>query len=313
MKRKLLLSIVALAIVIAPAACPQSARAEEHGAVTLRLWPGTAPGASAASSPETRDFPAKAWIAGKPVLILGNVSVPELTFYPPMVPSGANARPNGDPVVVVFPGGGYNILAYDLEGTEVCEWLNRIGAACVLLKYRVPDTGPYPKSDAALQDAQRAVGLVRRHALDWKIDPKRVGVLGFSAGGHLAAALTSHSAARLYPTVDAADSLRCRPDFQLLIYPAYLSEKDGSLDLSASLEPPVDAPPTFLVQAEDDPVHVENAIAYFEALKKQRIPAEMHLYANGGHGYGLRPGRLPVTSWDDDAARWMQTIGVASR
>lgn len=313
MRRELLLIIVAVAIFTAPVACPRPARAEEHGPVTLRLWPGTAPGTLATSAPETRDFPAKAWIAGKPVLILGNVSVPELTFYPPISQASANARANGYPVVIVFPGGGYNILAYDLEGTEVCAWLNRIGVACALLKYRVPNTGPYPKSDAALQDAQRAVGLVRRRALDWKIDPERVGVLGFSAGGHLAAALTSHSAARLYPAVDAADSLSCRPDFQLLIYPAYLSEKDGSLDLAASLEPPADAPPTFLVQAEDDPVHVENAIAYFEALKKQRIPAEMHLYANGGHGYGLRPGRQPVTSWDEDAARWLDTIGVASR
>jgi acetyl esterase/lipase len=215
--------------------------------------------------------------------------------------------------VIVFPGGGYNILAYDLEGTEVCEWLNRTGVACVLLKYRVPNTGPYPKSEAALQDAQRAVGVVREHASAWKIDAKRVGVLGFSAGGHLAAALASHSAARLYRPVDGAESLSCRPDFQMLIYPAYLSEIDGSLDLAASVKPPADAPPTFLVQAEDDPIHVENALAYFAALKRRGISAEMHLYANGGHGYGLRPTRLPVTAWNIYAARWFESIGITSK
>jgi acetyl esterase/lipase len=316
MRREVLLSIVALAIFIAPSASPWQARAEENGAVTLRLWPGTAPGAAssaATTAAETRDFPAKAWIAGKPVMILGNVSQPALTFYPPRTQGDDRAPANGYPVVIVFPGGGYNILAYDLEGTEVCDWLNGIGVACALLKYRVPNTGPYPKSDAALQDAQRAVGLVRQHASEWKIDPKRAGVLGFSAGGHLAAALTSHSAARLYPPVDAADGLSCRPDFQLLIYPAYLSETDGSLDLAAAVQPPADAPPTFLVQAEDDPIHVENALAYFEALKRKDISAEMHLYAKGGHGYGLRPTLLPVSGWKTHAALWLESTGIVPK
>jgi len=315
MKREVFLSIVALAASVASITCPRGVGAQESAAITLRLWPGTAPGAAATAPSETRDFPASAWVAGKPVLILGNVSQPALTFYPPLPGGAAKGRVdvNGYPVVIVFPGGGYNILAYDLEGTEVCDWLNRFGTACVVVKYRVPNTGPYPKSDAALQDAQRAVGLVRQHAAEWKIDAKRVAVLGFSAGGHLAAALTSHSAERLYPAVDAADSLSCRPDLQLLIYPAYLSETDGSLDLSASVQPPAGAPATFLIQAEDDPVHVENAMAYFEALKRKGIPAEMHLYARGGHGYGLRSTRLPVAAWREDAERWLDTKGFTSK
>jgi len=300
-----------MAAVVALAAsliCTRAALAQRTGSVTLPLWPGIPPGGAPQASPETRAYPAAAWIAGRPVLILGNVSRPSLTFYPPKT----HAPATGYPVVIVFPGGGYSILAYDLEGTEVCDWLNRIAVACVLLKYRVPNTGPYPKSQAALDDAQRAVGLVRQHASDWSIDAHRVGVLGFSAGGHLAAALASHAASRLYSPVDAADRLSCRPDFQLLIYPAYLAATDGSLDLNPSVQPPADAPPAFLVQAEDDPIHVENAIAYFEALKIKGIPAEMHLYARGGHGYGLRSAALPVTGWTTDAARWLDTIAVVS-
>jgi len=310
MKQEAVVILVALAAFAVPVICPQPAYAQEGGAVTLRLWPGAAPGTALATAPETREFPASAWVAGKPVLILGNVSIPELTFYPPGN-HGSNAKVY--PVVIVFPGGGYNILAYDLEGTEVCDWLNGIGIACALLKYRVPNTGPYPKSEAALQDAQRAVGLVRQHAAEWKIDTKRLGVLGFSAGGHLAAALASHSTLRLYPAVDAADGLSCRPDFQLLIYPAYLSATDTSLNLAAAVQPSADAPPTFLVQAEDDPVHVENAIAYFEALKRDGIPSEMHLFAKGGHGYGLRPTLLPVSAWKTYAARWLESSAITQR
>jgi acetyl esterase/lipase len=312
MKREVLLRLAAHFALAAYLTCTRAVPAQQTGAVTLPLWPGIPPGpppgTAPHSTPETRTYPASAWIAGKPVLILGNVSQPSLTFYPPRTQTPAS----GYPVVIVFPGGGYNILAYDLEGTEVCDWLNRIEMACVLLKYRVPNTGPYPKSQAALDDAQRAVGLVRQHAFDWSIDAHRVGVLGFSAGGHLAAALASHAASRLYPPVDAADRLSCRPDFLLLIYPAYLSATDGSLDLNPSVQPPAGAPPAFLVQAEDDPVHVENAVAYFEALKIKGIPAEMHLYARGGHGYGLRSATLPVTAWTTDAARWLDTISIYS-
>jgi acetyl esterase/lipase len=214
------------------------------------------------------------------------------------------------PAIVVFPGGGYHILAIDLEGTEVCDWLNASGLACVLLKYRVPDSGPYPKSPAALQDAQRAVGLVRQHADEWGVDPKRVGVLGFSAGGHLAAALSTHFDRRLYDPVDAADDLSCRPDFAVVIYPGYLALQDQNMATNPEIKPTAETPPTIIVQAEDDPVHVENATNYFLQLKNAKVPAELHIYAEGGHGYGLRRTSQPVTAWPLLVEKWLHTIQV---
>lgn len=275
------------------------------GHLTLNLWPNDeVPGAQADPRPEVDTTTAKdQLIAGRPVVRLGNVSVPTLTLYKP---SGRN---NGA-AVVVFPGGGYQILAIDLEGTEACEWLNSIDINCVLVKYRVPNSGPYPESTAALQDAQRAMGLVRSHAVEWHIDPTHVGVLGFSAGGHLAAALSTHFALRLYAQVDAADLLSCRPDFALIIYPGYLALEEHSFEPNPDIHVTGTTPPTFLVQAEDDPVHVENAIAYFMALKRAGVPAEMHIYAQGGHGYGLRRTTLPITTWPRSAGIWLHTIGM---
>jgi acetyl esterase/lipase len=201
-------------------------------------------------------------------------------------------------------------LAIDLEGTEVCDWLNSIAVNCVLLKYRVPNTGPFPKSVAALQDAQRAVGMVRQHAAEWHIDSKRVGVLGFSAGAHLAAALSTHYDQRLYSVVDAADQQSCRPDFAFVIYPGYLALADKNFEFNPDIPVTSSTPPAFIVQAEDDPVHVENAVAYAMALKKAGVPAELHTYAQGGHGYGLRSTSMPVTNWPQLASEWMHTIGV---
>jgi acetyl esterase/lipase len=242
-------------------------------------------------------------IAGKPIIRLGNVSTPTLTMYSPV---GGNTGA----AVVVFPGGGYQILAIDLEGTEVCDWLTSAGVTCVLVKYRVPDSGPYPKSAAALQDAQRAVGMVRAHAAEWHINAKRIGVLGFSAGGHLSAALSTHFEQRLYDPVDAADQLSCRPDFAVIVYPGYLALDDRNFAPNAEIHVTDKTPPTFLVLAEDDPVHVENSTVYFLELKKAKVPAELHLYANGGHGYGLRKTELPITDWPKLVERWLRTIGM---
>ena len=272
---------------------------------TLTLWPAGAPGPQTAAGPEhDTTKPTDNLIAGQPLIRLGDVAVPTITLY--AAPSGVNQ--NSGAAVVVFPGGGYNILAIDLEGTEVCTWLNSIGVNCVLLKYRVPGTGPYPKSPAALQDAQRAMGMVRQHATDWHIDPQRIGVLGFSAGGHLAAALSTHFDQRLYPVVDAADQLSCRPDFAIIIYPGYLSIAEKDFAFNPDIPVTASVPPTFLVQAEDDPVHVENVLYYFLALKKAGVPAELHVYTKGGHGYGLRPTSSPVTLWPELAAKWLYTI-----
>ncbi len=240
---------------------------------------------------------------GKAVIRIGNVSSPTLTLY---APKGANTGA----AVVVFPGGGYRILAIDLEGTEVCDWLNSTGINCILVKYRVPVAGPYPKSSAPLQDAQRAVGMVRSHAAEWHIDPNRIGVLGFSAGGHLAAALSTHFDQRLYDLIDAADKLSCRPDFAVIVYPGYLAVEEQNFAPNPEIHPTAQTPPSFIVQAEDDPVHVENAVVYFMALKNAKVPAELHIYAQGGHGYGLRRTALPVTSWPQSVETWLHTIDV---
>jgi acetyl esterase/lipase len=274
------------------------------GHPTLPLWPNGAPGATPNAAPEVDTTSAKDnLIAGKPLIRLGNVSSPTLTLYTARDQSTGAA-------VVVFPGGGYRILAIDLEGTEVCDWLNSAGVDCILVKYRVPDSGPYPKSPAALQDAQRALGIVRSHSIEWHIDPHRIGVLGFSAGAHLAAALSTHFDRRLYDPIDAADALSCRPDFAVIVYPGYLALAEKDFTPNADIPVTDQTPPSFIVQAEDDPVHVENAVVYFLALKRAKVPAELHIYAEGGHGYGLRRTALPVTTWPLSVETWLRTIHV---
>lgn len=300
--RKRLVILAAVVSVSTFVFAQQPAWEPAPGHTTLTLWPHGAPGEQATLGPEVNTATAKDQpIAGRPIIRLSNVSSPTITLY--------EAKGNNSgAAVVVFPGGAYRILAIDLEGTEVCDWLNSIHVNCILLKYRVPNSGPYPKSAAALEDAQRAVGMVRQHAAEWHIDPKRIGVLGFSAGAHLAAALSTHFDKRLYDAVDAADQLSCRPDFAAIIYPGYLS--DANMVPNAEIHVTGNTPPSFILQAEDDPVHVENSLVYFKELKDAKVPAEMHLYAQGGHGYGLRPTDLPVTHWPALAGAWLHTIGV---
>lgn len=294
----------ALACATALAQKPSWPPSADH--LTVPLWPNGAPGAPTNLPPEAdMTTPKDNLVAGRPVIRLGNVSHPTLTLYSPR-------KNNTGAAVVVFPGGAYRILAIDLEGTEVCSWLNSKGITCVLVKYRVPGTGPYPKSPAALEDAQRAVGIVRAHADDWHIDPKRVGVLGFSAGAHLAAALSTHFDARFYDAVDASDHLSCRPDFAIIIYPGYLALPNESFAANPDIPVTSQTPPSFILQAEDDPVHVENALVYFSALKNAKVPAELHIYAQGGHGYGLRPTALPITDWPRRVETWLNTIHVLS-
>jgi acetyl esterase/lipase len=274
------------------------------GRLTLNLWPHAAPGAQPNSAPEVDTTTAKDdLIAGQPLIRLGNVSVPTLTVYPPKVNNTGAA-------IVVLPGGAYHILAIDLEGTEVCDWLNSVDITCVLVKYRVPDSGPYPQSSDALQDAQRTLGIVRSRAAEWHIDRDRIGVLGFSAGAHLSAALSTHFNQRLYEPVDAADKVSCRPDFAVIVYPGYLALAEQNFAPNSEIHVTSQTPPSFMVQAEDDPVHVENSTVYFLALKNAKVPAELHLYANGGHGYGLRRTELPVTEWPKLVETWLQTIQV---
>ncbi len=270
----------------------------------MALWPNGAPGETGDIGAE-RDMtkPDDGLVAGKRVIRIGNVSAPTLTLYrpPPDKDTGA--------AVVVCPGGGYTILAMDLEGTEVCQWLNSAGVAAVLLKYRVPARKGLERYAAPLQDAQRALGLVRYHAAEWHIDPRRIGIMGFSAGGHLSAAASTRFEKRSYEPVDEADQARCRPDFAMLIYPAYLVRKQGP-EVAPELTVTSNTPPTFIVQAEDDPVHVENSLFYYLALKNAKVPAEMHLFASGGHGYGLRESDKAVISWPKRAEEWMRGLGV---
>ena len=270
----------------------------------IRLWPNGAPNETGSFGPEhDTQKPTDSLVGGKTVAKITDVTVPTITFYP--APAG-----NGGATVVVFPGGGYRILAMDLEGTEVCQWLNSIGVNAVLLKYRVPMRPGLPRYAAPLQDAQRALGIVRSHAEDWHINPNRIGVLGFSAGGHLAAAISNNYGKRTYKQVDVNDNTSCRPDFALLIYPAYLTGGDHLTQLAPDLPVTAKTPPTFLIQTEDDPVHVENSLVYYRALKDAHVPAEMHIYSEGHHGYGLRPTAFPVTHWPTLAQEWLHTIGV---
>jgi acetyl esterase/lipase len=278
--------------------------ASAGASVSLPLWPHGAPDAMAMAGPEGPvTSPDDRIVAGRPITHLANVSSPSLTLYQPRgAASGA--------AVLVFPGGSYKTLVVDLGGVEACNWLNAIGVACILVKYRVPDTGPYPKSKAALEDGERALRLVRAHAAEWHIDAKRIGVLGFSAGAHLSVALGTLFAKPLYDPVDAADNLSARPDFMMIIYPGWLRAGADGVAENPDLPVTAQTPVSFIVQAENDPVHVENSVAFFLALKQAGVAAEMHLYAEGGHGFGLRPTALPVTHWPKLAETWLHTIHV---
>ena len=267
----------------------------------LELWPGTPPGRIAALRPESDTSDANSrQVAERPVVRLGNVSRPMVTFYP--APKENNSRL----AVLVCPGGGYNILAYDLEGIEVCQWLNSIGCNAVLLKYRVPRANGESRPIEALQDAQRAMGLVRQRADHWGIEPTKIGVLGFSAGGHLAARLSTNSEKRAYEPVDAADAQSCRPDFTVLIYPAYLFDSESAELTSKELPISEGMPPTFISMSLDDPVDSENALRYALAMKRAKAAVELHLYPTGGHGYGLRPNGDTATTWPDRAGDWLE-------
>jgi acetyl esterase/lipase len=268
----------------------------------VTLWPGVAPGDKGDIGPEhdsTKHNPKGE--PSKEVIRLANVSKPTITVFSPPKDQNTGAA------VVVCPGGGYAILAYDLEGTEICHWLNSIGVTGVLLKYRVPARPGRERFAAPLEDAQRAIGMVRSQAKDWGIDPKRIGILGFSAGGHLAATSSTNFSERTYPTVDAADRESCRPDFTILIYPAYLAEKGNPTKLAPEIKVGADTPPAFIAMTEDDAA--DNAVAYFLALRHLKIPCEMHIYPKGGHGYGLRPSPNEVSHWPDRAAEWLKANG----
>lgn len=283
---------------------PLAATAADVKPEPILLWPGTAPGEKGDIGEEKDMTKPDAKIPPeKYITRIGNVSKPTLTIFKPA------AEKDTGTAVVVCPGGGYSILAYDLEGTEICKWLNSVGVTGVLLKYRVPARKGQERHLAPLQDAQRALGIVRSRAKEWKIDPKKIGILGFSAGGHLCAVASNNFDKRTYEPVDDADKESCRPDFSVLIYPAYLATKEDPTKLSPELKVTAQTPPAFLVMTQDDRIGVENVYTYALALKKEKIPAEVHTYATGGHGYGLRPTENQVTRWPELATQWMRNMG----
>jgi acetyl esterase/lipase len=285
-----------------------------NGHQQLPIWPGAIPDAKSATGPEGEMTSREdRLIAGRPWLEVENVTRPTMTIYPPR---GSNTGA----AVIVFPGGGYRALAIDLEGTEVCDWLTSIGVTCVLLKYRVPGSGPYwdtvrnmrviPQVHTALQDAQRTVGLIRYHAATWKVNPNKIGVLGFSAGGHLVASISTHHK-RIYAPVDKADEVSCSPNFAVSLYPGHMSVnyKADLSKLNPTIRVTSHTPPTFLLHAQDDPVDpVEFSLLYYAALKKENIPVEMHLFAQGGHAFGLRPTKFPITKWPALVETWLGSI-----
>lgn len=267
---------------------------------TVKLWPGGRAAGDTVQLGEEADQSEKdkGLVAGRPVIRLGNVSEPEIHFYP------APADKANGTCIVICPGGGHRILAWDLEGTEVAEWLNGLGISAALLKYRVPARTENPKYTAAVQDAQRALSIVRNSASDWKIDADKIGILGFSAGGETAA-LASLLDERLYQRVDAVDDINWKPNFSVLIYPAYLATEDNS-KLREHVKVNDKSPPMFFAHAADDPVRPESSVLLWLELKKHKIPAELHVFSRGGHGYGLRPTAMPVTSWPTACAAWLK-------
>ncbi len=269
----------------------------------LSIWTGTPPGDEGLQLPPELDqaIEKPSLVAGKKIQRIGNVSQPTLQLFKPPKDKDTGTS------VVILPGGGYSIVAYDLEGTEVAQWLNSIGVTGIVVKYRVPARKGVPKWQAAVQDAQRAVRTARAHAKDWNIDPSRIGVLGFSAGGDAAARTTLLSEAQ-YARVDTIDDQSHRPNFSILIYPAYLyDEKKGGLVSDLTVDDKV--PPTFLVHAFNDPVTPESSLVLARALKAKKIPVELHLFDRGGHGYGLRKTENPVTGWPAFCESWLRVNG----
>ena len=285
------------------------------GHTQLPIWPSMVPDAQPVPGPEMMKSDSNFLVAGRHVTAVYNVSQPTMTIYAPK-------RNGTGTAVVVFPGGGFEELAIDLEGTEICDWLTSAGITCVLLKYRVPSL-PYDwhcdcrpndlaRSTLPLEDAQRTMGLLRFHANQWHIDPHKIGVLGFSAGGYLVAEISTHFEHRLYAPVDGAERYSCRPDFAIAIYPGHLW-MEHKFELNPYVHVIRDTPPTFLLQAEDDHVDgVNQSLVYYIALKNAGVPVEMHLYAQGGHAFGLRHTQRPITRWPQLVETWLRTIGITS-
>lgn len=256
----------------------------------IYLWPGKVPGEI-----KEKDAPTVDTSANDKIIRFSEVTNPAIEVYlpDPYLSNGA--------AVVVCPGGGYSILAYDLEGTEIAEWLNNIGFTAFVLQYRIPQ-----KKEGALQDVQRALRVVKYNAKKWNIDPGKTGVMGFSAGGSLSARASILFNKKTYSPVDKTDSLSCRPSFTMLIYPAYL-DQGPDLSLTPELELNNNVPPVFIFQTADDP-YGNSALVMASALRNAKLPVELHLLPEGGHGYGVRHGKVAARVWPGLAEDWLARI-----
>lgn len=276
----------------------------------------------------TKSIPDIDLISGEETIINGiakNVSNPTIKIFSPI-------KENSGAAVIVFPGGGYTKVAIELEGSEICEWFASIGVTGILLKYRVPDSGPHyykdchcekdPIKPLALQDAQRVIGLVRSQAKKWNIDQNKIGVMGFSAGGHLVADVSTNYRKRAYSLTDEMDKVNCRPDFGIVFFPGHMTNhSSGTYELNSKIPVDNNTPPTFILQAGNDPIDpIENSLVYFIALQKAKVHAEYHVYAEGGHAFGLNRtildnpnwNKLPIADWENLVEKWLKTIKMTT-
>jgi len=270
----------------------------------IRVWPGEAPD----EPPGIESKKAKAVTGSDGVIRIPYVDTPEL-FHFPASPDKATGT-----CIIVCPGGGYGKLAWNKEGTEIATWLNTLGVEAVVLKYRVPRRDREKPHPWPLQDLQRSIRIVRSKAAEWKIDSDRVGVMGFSAGGHLCSMASSYYGESSYKAIDSIDKLATRPDFVSLIYPAYLGnarKDDTNLDPLVKID--AKTAPTFIAITHDDSDRAIFAALYYAELKRHRVSAELHIYSKGGHGYGLRPSPNPVSTWPARMEDWLRSNGWLNR
>ena len=266
--------------------------------ITLKLWPDGPPTAMVSKSDATVKL-IESYGGARPNRVT-DVSDPTITVFRPEKPNGAS--------VIVAPGGGFMFLSYAHEGTDVCEWLKSLGVTTVLLKYRTPTRDEREMYELPVQDAQRALGLVRQHAVEWKLDPKRVGLLGFSAGANLAGHAAWDRGPRTYAQQPELDDPR-GPDFLVFIYGGGFLDKNDQTKFRPGFSIPSDAPPVFFLVAHDDGANpIEAAMLYME-YKKRDLSAELHICAKGGHGFGMRQDGRPINQWPQRCAEWMQSLG----
>ncbi len=275
------------------------------GSLEIKLWPGNVPGEENFQVPPPNPNAKQPKDDG--ILRIALVTEPTLTLF------RAPADKANGTAVLVCPGGAYNILAFDKEGTEIAEWLNSIGITAAVLKYRVPRRDKDMPHAAPLQDAQRGQRLMRQNSDAWGIKPGAVGILGFSAGGNLTVMAGTHWDETTYPRQDVADELSCRPDFMIPIYPAYLGDEKTPGPMNPLVRVTKETPPTFIAVTHDDLLRGVNAALFYVELKKAAVPAELHIYTQGGHGYGLRPSQDPVHTWPQRCEEWLRAMNFLTK